>query len=82
MIFSDLVCFALKQEDGCILNEISGKALSVIFDGTSRLGEALAVIIRFVGEEWTLEQCLIRLQMLSKSLAGEKQKENSSIHCQ
>ena len=32
---SDLVPFMLKQEEGRILSEISGKALSVIFDGTS-----------------------------------------------
>ena len=69
---SDLVPFVLKQEEGRIRNEISGKALSVIFDGTSRLGEALASIVRFAGEEWTLEQRLIRLQMLSKSLTGEE----------
>ena len=32
----------------------------------------MAVIVRFVGEEWTLEQRLIHMQMLSKSMAGQE----------
>lgn len=68
----DLVPFILKEEEARIKNDIAGKHLSVIFDGTSRLGEALAVIVRFVGEDWTLEQRLIRMQMLSKSMAGQE----------
>ena len=46
----DLVPFVLKQEEGHILKEISGKAFSVIFDGTPQLSEALANIVRFVGQ--------------------------------
>ena len=68
----DLVPFILKQEEARIQEEINGKSLSVIYDGTSRLGEALAVIVRFVGEEWTLEHHLIRMQMLSKSTTGQE----------
>jgi len=40
----DLVSFILKD---CLKQELQGKQVSVIFDGTTRLGEALA-IIRFV----------------------------------
>ena len=39
------------------------------FDGTTRLGEALAVVIQFVAE-WKTEQRLIRLQLLTKSMTG------------
>ena len=38
----------------------------LFFDGTYRLGEAMAILVRFVGEEWILEQRLIRLQILAK----------------
>ena len=48
----------LSLVDGC----------SVIFDGTTRLGEALAIIVRFVDDEWNVQQRLIRLQVLAKSL--------------
>lgn len=46
--------------------------VSVIFDGTSRLGEALAVVVRFVSNELTIEQRLVKLQMLAKSMKGEE----------
>ena len=35
-------------------------------------GEALAVVLRSVGSGWSVEQHLVRVQMLSKSLAGEE----------
>jgi len=39
---------------------------------TTRLGEALAIILRFVSSDWKIEQRLVRVQMLSKSLSGEE----------
>ena len=62
----------LKEEQQRIKQEISSKSVSVIFDGTSRLGEALAVMVRFVSDDWTIEQRLLRVQLLAKSLAGEE----------
>ena len=52
--------------------ELQGKHVGVIFDGTTRLGEAMAIILRFVCESWTLEQRLVRIQLLSKSMTGEE----------
>ena len=46
--------------------------MAVTFDGSTRLGEALAIVLRYVSDEWTLEQRLIRLQLLAKSLNGEE----------
>ena len=51
----DLVPFILKEG---LKQELRGKQVGVIFDVTTRLGEALAIILRFVSEFWTLEQCL------------------------
>ena len=31
----------------------------------------MAIVVCFVGEEWTLEQCLLCMQMLAKSMTGE-----------
>ena len=45
---SDLIPFVLKKEQQRIKHEISSEFVSVIFDGTSRLVEALAVVVRFV----------------------------------
>ena len=48
------------------------KEASVIFDGTARLGEALAVIVRYVQENFQPTQRLIRLDILAKALKGEE----------
>ena len=73
---SDQIPFILKEEQTTIRRELTGKHISIIFDGTSRLGEALAVVVWFVSERWTLEQRLIKMQMLAKSM---KEHENSFI---
>ena len=44
----------------------------IIFDGTTRLSEALAIVLQFISPEWTIEQCLVRMQLLSQSLKGEE----------
>ena len=42
-----------------------------IFDGSSRLGEALAIVIRFISG-WSIKQKVVRMSMLAKSLKGEE----------
>jgi len=49
---ADIVPFVFSQEQNLIKQEISGKYLSVIFDGTTRLGEAMAIVVRYVDSEW------------------------------
>ena len=68
----DYVSLILQQEQGTIRQEILGKYVSVIFDGTSCLGEALAVVVRFISNDFTIEQRLVKLQMLAKSMKGEE----------
>lgn len=60
------------NEEMSRIRVINGKVLSVIFDGISRLGEALAIMLQFVTDDWKITQNLIRVQMLSKSLCGEE----------
>ena len=67
----DLVPFVLQQERALIRSEIQGKHVAIIFDGTTRLGEVLAVVIRFV-DEWEVKQRLVRLEFLQKSVNGEE----------
>ena len=57
---SDLIPFFQKQEQ------------VMICDGTTRLGEALAIVVRFVSDNWCLVQRLVRLQILAKSANGEQ----------
>ena len=69
---SDLIPFILQQEHHKIQNKISGRDVSVIFDGTTHLGEALAIVFLFISPKWTTEQHFMRMQLLSQSLKGEE----------
>ena len=42
---SDLIPFVHKEEQSRVKKEIEGQRVSVVFDGTRRLGEALAIIL-------------------------------------
>ena len=63
--------FIREQEVAKIASELHGRNVSVIFDGTTRLGETLAIVLRFVSDDWQINHRLIRLQLLAKSLSGE-----------
>ena len=67
-----LIPFVRQEEEETIKGEISGTNISVIFDGTTRLGEALAIVVRFVTADWDIKQRLVRLQLISKSLKGDE----------
>ena len=64
-----LVPLLLQNEQSTIKKEIAAH-LTVIVDGTSRLGEALAVVLRYVDGDFNIHQRLVRFSVLSKSLAG------------
>ena len=56
--------------------------VSVIFDGSTHQGEALAVLVRFVYEEFEIVQRLVRLHVLAKSLsANELARDIITILC-
>ena len=69
---SDLVPFIHSEEKQRIREEISGKDVAVIFDGTSRLGKAVVVVLRFVDSDWSPQQRLVRLQLLAKTMCGDE----------
>ena len=66
-----LVPFVLEEEKSLIKEEIKGKYLSIIFDETSRSGEVLAIVIRYV-DQWNVHQRLVRMEFLAKSMTGEE----------
>ena len=67
-----LIPFVRKEEKEMRKGEISGKNISMIFNATARLGEALAIIVRFITDEWEIKQRLLCLQLTAKSLKGEE----------
>lgn len=64
----DIVPFVLEQEQVQIKKEIAGNPLSIIFDGTSELWEAIAIAVRFIDSERSIQQQLIQFEVLAKSL--------------
>ena len=69
---SDLIPVIASQEQSLIKEELKGKFISIIFDGTTRLGEAMAILVRYVDSEWRIQQHLVRLQLIAKSMTGEE----------
>ena len=55
--------FILEEEETNIKCEIKGKHIGVMFNGMTRLGEAMATVVRFVSESWELEQHLVHVQL-------------------
>ena len=68
---SQLIPFVLEEEYKSISKEILGKELSIIFDGTTRDGEALAVLTRFV-QDWEVKVRLVRFQLVKSSVNGDE----------
>ena len=68
---SNHIPFIRSFELSLIKHEIAERNIGIIFDGTMRLGEALAIVVRFV-DGWEVKQRLIRLQLLTKTMMGEE----------
>ena len=69
------VSMALKQEIEQIKQELEmpgqvglTRDISVIFDGGTRQGEAIALIVRFMDNDWNITQRLVRIEVCSKSV--------------
>ena len=55
---SDLIPIIFEEEQAKIKQEIGGQDVSVVFDGSTRFGEAMAAVVRFVGNEWVMVRLL------------------------
>ena len=68
----DLFTFVIKEEEIQIKDKIRNKHVGIIFDGTAHICEELAIVLRFMSDSFTIEQRLVRIQLLAKSLTGEE----------
>ena len=73
------ISLIFKQETERIKHEISSpgnvgmtRDVSVIFNGSTRLGEGLAIIVRFINDDWMITQRLMRIDICSKSVNSEE----------
>ena len=69
---SDLVPLIYQQELDLLKSELTGMFLSVIFDGTTRYGEAMAILLRYIDAGFCIQQRLVRMQLVQKSMCGEE----------
>ena len=68
----DLVPFIVNEEVSRIKDEIRGKSLGIIFDGTTHVYEAFAIVVRFISDSRTIKQRLVKIQLLAKCLTGQE----------
>lgn len=66
-----LIPFILEEEFKSLAKEVKGKDVGIIFDGTTRDGEALVVLVRFV-YEWEVKVRLVRFQLIQSSVNGDE----------
>ena len=69
---SNLVPLILEKEKQLLKEEIAGKSVSIAFDGTSRLGEAMVIVARYVTEDWSIQHRILKVSLLAKSMSGEE----------
>ena len=68
---ADYIPLLLQQEKQLIRSEFEDEYVSVIFDGTTRNGEALAIVVHFV-KGWSIQQRLVPLLLLAKPVTGDE----------
>ena len=62
-----------QKEIDFVKSEIAANsAFSVIFDGNTRLGEALAIIVRFIDKDCNIQQRLLKLEILAKNMNADE----------
>ena len=69
---SDLIPLLVSQEQADVKGELCGRPVSIVFNGTTRLGEAMAVVVRYIDTSFSIQQRLIHLQVVAKSMRGEE----------
>ena len=60
------------NEFATLKGEVQGRPVSIIFDGTTHVCEAMVIVLRFVDDQWTIQQRVCSLKLLAKSLSGEE----------
>ena len=69
---SELIPVLHAREIAHVKTAIAGKHISIIFDGTTKVCEAMVIIVRSVDDDFTISQHLARLMLAAKSLTGEQ----------
>jgi len=66
-----IFCLSFSQIQEEIKVKLNKKHVSAIFDGTTRLGEAFAVVLCYISD-CNIKQRLIKFQILVKTMTGDE----------
>ena len=70
---AELIPMIRQREIDLVKSEVAANsAFSVIFDGSTRLGEALVIVVRYIDKGWNIQQRLLKLEVLAKSMNAEE----------
>ena len=67
-----LVPLIVKEEMASLKRDISGKHVSIIFNRTTHVCEAMVILLHYVSSNWVIKQKVCRLMLLEKSMSGEE----------
>jgi hypothetical protein len=68
---SDYIPLVYQAEIELLISEFEGRYISVIFDGTSRLGDVLAIVFRTITPAFTLLERLVALPTMAHSTTSQ-----------
>ena len=69
---SQLLPFILHEEMAKLKSEVQGQPISIIFDGTTHVCEAMVMVLCFIDDQWSIQQRVGSLKLLAKSVSGEE----------
>lgn len=69
---SELIPAVLESERKFVKAALEGRDISIIFDGTTHVAEAFALVVRVIDGDFNAKQYLIRLMLAAKSLKAEE----------
>ena len=70
---SETIPLVLEREKEILKTDISiANEFSVVFDGSSRLWEVLAIVLCYIDTQWKIQQRLLKLETLEKSLKSQE----------
>lgn len=67
-----LIPFIMQDEMCKLKQDIGGKHVAIIYDGTTHVCEALVIVLRYIDDDWVIKQRVCRLMLLAKSITGEE----------
>ena len=65
---SQLIPVIQREEERRIKESIHDRDISVIFDGTTHVCEAMVIVLRFIDKDWYIQQKVARLLLVAKSI--------------